>query len=164
MTATRPDAGPPHCVSVLCSVPATRAFAFLSDGDKLGQWALGCWDARAVGAGVFRGRSLFDDAVTWVRPVGDATRLEVDFHVGASADRLVPRIRALVVPGPAIGRDDHCCDVSLLAWRDAGMDDARWLRLVRCHEVEVLLIQARLALEVRDRHPFTQPDGDPHAS
>ena len=39
------------------------------------------------------------------------------------------------------------CRITLEAERTPGMDDARWLRLVRCHEVEVLLIQARLALQ-----------------
>jgi hypothetical protein len=36
------------------------------------------------------------------------------------------------------------CVVSLHARRTPDMDDARWLRLVRCHEVEILLIQAQL--------------------
>ena len=55
-------------------------------------------------------------------------------------------ISAQIVPGPSLGRDADCCQVNLIAWRDAGMDDARWLRLVRCHQVEILLIQARLAV------------------
>jgi hypothetical protein len=37
------------------------------------------------------------------------------------------------------------CVVSLVAWRVASMDQARWERLIACHEVEVLLIQALLA-------------------
>lgn len=147
MMETRPDFPESHCASVLCDVPAHQAFAFLADGLQLGQWALGSWQPEPVGNGVVRGRSLFDDQPTWVRPVADPARLTIEYHVGAAPDQLRPRIRAMVEPGEAIGRGAHCCRVSLHAERTPEMDDARWQRLVRCHEVEVLLIQARLSLE-----------------
>jgi hypothetical protein len=35
--------------------------------------------------------------------------------------------------------------VTLVAWRDATMSDARWERLVACHEVEIRLVQALLS-------------------
>jgi len=136
-----------HCASVLCPVPAEVAYAFLLDGRQLGTWALGSFDTQPIGDGIFRGRSLFDDTFTLVRPVGDPTSLRVDYYVGSRPDQLVSRIAAVVVRGVDIGQPVEVCQVNLLAWRHAGMDDERWLRLVRAHEVEVLLIQARLKLQ-----------------
>lgn len=134
-----------HCATVECAVPAERAFAFLCDGAMLGRWAFGCWQAEPRENGLVVGRSLFHGGETWARAVGDPRLLSVDYHVGASPDALVPRIMARVVPGPVVGRGADVCLVSLIAWRDQGMDDARWHRLVACHEVEILLIQALLA-------------------
>jgi len=132
-------------------VPARRAYAFLSDGLEVGRWALGSFAARKVGRNLFRGRSLFDGAEVLYRPVGDRARLIVDYHVGTDAQALVPRIMARVVPGEATGRDKGSCLVTLLAWRDASMSDARWERLVACHEVEIRLVQAQLAARKRPR-------------
>lgn len=146
MTSTHPQPPESHCASVLCKVPAHQAFAFLADGLALGQWALGSWQTAPVGDGVVRGLSLFDDQPTWVRPVGDLASLTITYHVGSSPDSLRPRISAVVQAGETMGHGANCCRVSLHALREPGMDDARWLRLVRCHEVEVLLIEARLAL------------------
>ena len=131
-----------HRASVLCAVPAPRALDYLADGLQLGRWALGCWDTESAGDGVVRGHSLFDGSPSWVRPVVDRARMTVVYHVGGAPDALHPRIHAVVEPveSPAPG-----CRISLHATRAPGMDDARWLRLVRCHEVEVLLIQAHLA-------------------
>jgi hypothetical protein len=126
-------------------VPARRAYAFLSDGLEVGRWALGSFEARQVGRNLFRGRSLFDGTEVLYRPVGDAARLIVDYHVGATPRSLVPRVMARVMPGEATGRDEHACLITLLAWRDAAMTEARWQRLVACHEVEILLVQALLA-------------------
>ncbi|MBO9649554.1 MAG: hypothetical protein J7605_13670 [Variovorax sp.] len=133
-----------HSASVICHVPAARALAFLADGVQLGRWALGCWQTRDVGNGVVQGHSLFDGQPGWVRPVADAERMTVIYHVGGSPQTLSPRIHATVEPGTAFGEGDGCCRVSLHASRTPDMDDARWLRLVRCHEVEVLLIQSQL--------------------
>ncbi|CAN5551116.1 hypothetical protein BH10PSE18_BH10PSE18_44690 [soil metagenome] len=149
---TLPDGPGVHRASVLCDVPALQAFAFLADGFQLGTWALGAWDTQPVGDGVVRGRSLFDDQPGWVRPVGDAARLRIDYHVGGAPEALTPRILATVEPLPADSANSvdsngaDRCRVTPHAARDPGMDDARWLRLVRCHEVEVLLIQGRLAI------------------
>lgn len=140
-----------HCASVRCQVPAPIAQAFLADGVRLGGWALGCWQAEPVGGGVVRGHSLFDGQPAWVRPVPDAQGFGVTYHVGGSAATLVPRIRATVEPTP----DGAACQIGLHAERTAGMDDARWLRLVRCHEVEILLIEAQLtALQASPAAPL----------
>jgi hypothetical protein len=98
-----------------------------------------------VGPNLFRGRSLFDGTEVLYRPVGDATRLIVDYHVGTSPKALAPRVMARVVPGEATGRDKGSCLVTLVAWRDASMSQARWERLIACHEVEIRLVQALLA-------------------
>jgi hypothetical protein len=140
-----------HCVTAECAVPARRAFEFLSDGVAVGRWALGSFDARRVGPNLFRGRSLFDGAEVLYRPVGDAARLIVDYHVGTSPRTLVPRVMARVVPGESTGRGRRSCLVSLLAWRDASMSEARWERLIACHEVEIRLVQALLAERSRGR-------------
>ena len=128
-----------HCVSAGCAVPARRAYAFLTDGIAVGRWALGSFDATKVGPDLFRGRSLFDGAAVHYRPVGDPERMIVDYHVGTNPRALVPRVMARVVP-----RTGRSCLVMLIAWRDAAMSDARWERLVACHEVEIRLIQAQL--------------------
>jgi hypothetical protein len=133
-----------HCVTAECSVPAARALTFLADGVALGRWALGCWHAEPRGDGLFAGRSLFDGAEVWVRPVTDTRLGIVDYHVGAGPDVLVPRIMARVVPGAAVGRGAQTCLVSLLAWRAAGMDAEHWARLVAAHCVEIVLIRALL--------------------
>jgi hypothetical protein len=140
-----------HCVTAECAVPARRAYEFLSDGVAVGRWALGSFDARRVGPNLFRGRSLFDGAEVLYRPVGDAARLIVDYHVGTSPRALVPRVMARVVPGESTGRSRRFCLVSLLAWRDASMSEARWERLIACHEVEIRLVQALLAGRRRGR-------------
>ena len=135
-----------HCVSAECAVSARRAYEFLLDGRKVGRWALGSFDARKVGSNLFRGRSLFDGAEVHYRPVGDLRRMMVDYHVGSNPRALVPRVMARVVP-----RDSRSCLVVLVAWRDAAMSDARWDRLIACHEVEIRLIQAQLTARKRRR-------------
>ena|SRR5690606_22889300 len=136
-----------HCASALCPVSAETAYAFLLDGHKLGQWALGSFATIEEQPGVFRGRSLFDDTTLLVRPVGNPQALRVDYHVGSTPSNLVPRITAMVVAGSTIGHEANVCQVNLLAWRNASMDDERWNQLVRAHELEILLIKARLKLE-----------------
>jgi hypothetical protein len=140
-----------HCVTAECAVPARRAYDFLADGLEVGRWALGSFDARQVGRNLFRGRSLFDGANVLYRPVGDAARLIVDYHVGTNPRALAPRVMARVIPGDATGRSRRSCLVTLVAWRDASMSEARWERLVACHEVEIRLVQALLAGRRRAR-------------
>jgi len=125
-------------------VPASVAWHFLHNGAALGRWALGSLHTTEVAPGVFRGVSMFDGGTVLIRPVAHEAVLTVDYHVGSDVERLVPRIAARVTPGPAVGRPESCCLVTLTAWRDAAMEDARWARLVACHEVEVLLIQSQL--------------------
>ena len=90
------------------------------------------------------GTSLFDGTSSYVRTDADATRLTVDFQVGSDPASLSRRISARVVPGADLGRGDGRCLVTLLAWRPADMTDERWEQLTASHDVEVLLLQARI--------------------
>ena len=74
-----------------------------------------------------------------MRPVGDPERLLVEYYVGTHAGRLATRAMTKVVP-----RGPRSCLVSLVAWREPSMTEARWERLVACHEAEIRLIQALL--------------------
>jgi hypothetical protein len=138
-----------HHATVAIVAQAERAFAFMADGLKLGTWAMGCWNTRAVGPdsdpGLFVGNSLFDGAEGYVRIVSDRALLNVDYHVGAAPDRLAHMNSARVIPGAALGRDPASCVVTLLAWRPAAMNDADWQRIRVTHEAEMLLIQSWLA-------------------
>jgi hypothetical protein len=134
-----------HHATVDVAAPAERAFAFMADGLKLGTWAMGCWNTRAVEPDLFVGNSLFDGAEGYVRIVPDRALLNVDYHVGAAPDRLAHMNSARVIPGATLGHDPASCVVTLLAWRPAAMDEARWQRVRATHEAEMLLIQSWLA-------------------
>lgn len=133
-----------HHATVAVAAPAERALAFMADGLKLGTWALGCWNTRAIGEDLFAGTSLFDGSEGFVRLVVDRALLQVDYHVGAAPDRLAHMNTARVIPGATLGRDPASCVVTLLAWRPAAMSEAVWNRIRITHEAELLLIQSWL--------------------
>jgi hypothetical protein len=132
-----------HCVSSLCSAPPDHAFSYLSDPDRLGEWTLGCWDARAE-EGTVRGTSLFDGGEAFVRVIPVPDQRIVDFEVGDDPGRLVRRISARVVPGEDVGGEPGSSLVMLTAWRERSMDDTRWQRLVVAHEAEILILRHRI--------------------
>ncbi len=142
-----------HSVTELVGAPAEAALRFLADGARLGEWAFGCWNTVSQPDGGFLGHSLFDGAKLWVRVETDAARMCVTFHVGGAPDRLAPRILALVVPGPLVGRLDDVCLVTLLAWRDAAMDADRWRRLTTGHAAEILLLRALIERDAPSHPP-----------
>ena len=133
-----------HVTSSLCDATAEHAFSYLSDASRLGEWALGCWEAVEEAGGLVRGVSLFDGAQTFARADPDAGRMTVDWDVGDDSDNLVRRIAARVVPGSQIGKPGSKCLVLLTAWRIASMDDRRWHQLVVAHEAEMLLLRHRI--------------------
>jgi hypothetical protein len=133
-----------HCTTAVCDATPEEAFAFLADPARLGSWALGCWDALPVDERTVLGRSLFDGSPAYVRADPDSARLGVDFAVGSDPHELVHRISARVIPGPDLGYERGRSLVTLLAWREAGMSDERWSRLVASHEAEILLLRARI--------------------
>lgn len=137
-----------HSVAARCAAPARVAFSLLADASRLGEWALGCWQATSVSDDVVRGRSLFDGTETFVRVVPDEERLGVDYEVGGDRDRLVRRIHARAIPGEAVDLASEHCLLVLLAWRPATMSDDRWLQLTSAHGVEVLILRRCVEAEV----------------
>ena len=133
-----------HCVSALCAATPEDAFAYVADPGRLGEWALGCWQAVAGPNGVVEGTSLFDGGKTYARADPDRDRMIVDFDVGDDPAALVRRITLRVVRGAEIGRPAETSLVVLTGWRTASMDDERWRRLAVAHEAEVLLLRHRI--------------------
>lgn len=138
-----------HATARLCSANSAQAMAHLSTGAGMSRWILGLWNCRETSPGLFTGVSLFDGASGWVRVVADAGRGQVDYLVGGTPEKLVPRIRACVIDGPLLGHALATCLVTLEAWRTADMSDERWARLVATHETEIELIHAQLGAALR---------------
>jgi hypothetical protein len=120
------------------------ALAMLSQAQGLAQWNLGLWHTREQAPGLLAGHSLFGGGAGLVRVQVDAEQGWVAYAVGADEAALQPRIQARVQPGPELGYAEGHCVVTLLAWRGADMDDARWQRLKAAHEVEIDLIRTQL--------------------
>lgn len=144
-----------HCATIDVGVPADIAFAFLADPARLGEWSLGCMDTRPAGVpGVFSGRSLFDGGRGCVAIDAHPGLGLIDYRVG-TADALVHRISARVIPGAAMDLGAARCLVSLIAWRPATMAETRWRRLCATHEAEIFLIKAQI--ETRQAGGTTPP-------
>ena len=136
-----------HGVSVEVAVKAENAFHYLADPQKVGRWALGCFNVQpAANPGLYQGTSLFDGSKAWFWIDSDPERMIIDYYVG-DADRQLPRISTRIVSGPHYGRDADHCIVTMNAWRTIDMTDDRWLRLCATHEAEILMIQAQLVKE-----------------
>lgn len=136
----------PHChsSSILVQVPAIQAFELMADGVKQGQWAWGSWQRREIEPGLFVGTSVFDGRETFVRLNVDRERLQVDYDVGRSPDRMQFRNMSRVIPGGLLQHGDDKCVVSLLTWRLATQDDAAWQQMSTVHEAEMYLIRGLL--------------------
>lgn len=136
----------PHChsSSILVQVPAVQAFELMADGVKQGQWAWGSWQRREAEPGLFVGTSVFDGRETFVRLHVDRERLQVDYDVGRTPDRMQFRNMARVIPGGLLQHGDDTCVVSLLTWRLATQDDAAWQQMSTVHEAEMYLIRGLL--------------------
>jgi hypothetical protein len=135
-----------HASTIVVAVPAETAFAYLSDGLKQSEWALGSWQREQIGDDLFRGTSLFDGRETLVRISADAAALLVDYAVGPSLDRM-PRVNsARIVPGPLLGHPEDHCVVTLMKWRTAGQSDETWARGCVTFDTEIHMIKGRLEL------------------
>jgi hypothetical protein len=132
-----------HCATALVDAPARAAFDFLADPIALGRWALGAMNTRHVGGGVYAGTSQFDGAQTHLAIDARPELLLVDYLVGDRSS-LKPRISARVVPAEVCGLGANQCYVTLIAWRAAGMSDARWQQLCAAHEAEILLVKGQI--------------------
>ena len=133
-----------HAASALVRAPAAEAYAYVADGLRQSQWAFGSWEREEVGDGLFRGRSLFDDAVTYVRLEPHPSLMLVDYHVGPAPDRLLRVNAARVVAGPLLGHPSDTCVVSLMKWRTGGQTDEEWRQAVATFDVEIMVIRRRL--------------------
>jgi hypothetical protein len=133
-----------HAVARLCRARVPQALALLSTAAGLARWNLGLWHTQEQSPAWLAGTSLFGGGHGLAHVQVDAARGWVDYRVGSDAQNLLPRIKARVQPGAELGfADDHCI-VTLMAWRSADMDDARWRRLCATHEVEIDIIRAEL--------------------
>lgn len=135
---------PAHLASVRIDAPADFAFAHLSDGRRLGRWALGSMDlVPAEEPGVWLGASLFDGSAAEVEIRPHVALGLIDFHLGPAGAR-VPRVSIRIAPGPDWGLTAQSCLVAMTTWRAGWMDDERWQRTRTTHELEVLLFKAQI--------------------
>ena len=135
------DDGWAHICSARVDRPADVAMAFLRAPENLASWAVGMGDARVHADGLIEGTFPRTGRPIWARIDADPDRSTICFHVGPARDSLVPRIMIRVVPGDVLEGNPRTCVVSLIAWRQASMDDARWDALKSGHEREVLEIK-----------------------
>ena len=108
-------------------------------------------DARVHADGLIEGTFPETKRSIWARIDADPERATIVFHVGSDRDSLVSRIMIRVVCGTVLDRDPQTCVVSLIAWRQETMDDARWDGLKSGHEREILTIKRLLEASVRER-------------
>lgn len=133
-----------HLASSHVEAPSDFTFCHLSDGRKLGRWALGSVDLKpGVKGHVCHGVSLFDESAADAEIRPHPTLDLIDFHFGPNADRR-PRVSIRVTPGADWGLNAQTCLVAITTWRDCGMTDDRWQRTCRTHDLEVLLFKAQI--------------------
>ena len=132
------DDGHAHICSVAVERPAAAAIAFLADPEKLSSWAVGMGETTVHPDGMVEGAFPGTSRPIWARIDADPGRGIILYHLGPDPDSLVPRIMVRVVSGSVLEMDPQSCVVSLVAWRQEAMDDARWEGLKSGHEREVL--------------------------
>ena len=145
------DDGRAHICSAGVDCPAGDAMAFLQAPENLASWAAGMGEARVCADGLIEGTFPETKRPIWARIDADPERCTICFHVGPDRNSLVPRIMARVVPGNVLDGDSRTCVVSLIAWRQVTMNDARWAGLKSGHEREVLTIKRLIEAGGRGR-------------
>ena len=131
------DDGHAHICSVAIDRPAADAMAFLADPEKLASWAVGMGETTVHADGTIEGAFPETKQPIWARIDADPGRGIILYHLGPDPDSLVPRIMVRVIPGSVLERGPGFCVVSLVAWRQEAMDDARWAGLKVGHEREI---------------------------
>lgn len=111
--------------------------AFLADPERLSSWAVGMGETTVHADDLIEGAFPGTKEPIWARIDADPGRSTVHYHLGPDPDSLAPRIMIRVVPGSVLDGDPRACVVSLIAWRQEGMDDARWEGLKSGHEREI---------------------------
>ena len=142
-----------HCASVEVPVPADVAFAFMADGMKQTHWALGSWERKALGDGLFVGTSLWDGELLYVRLTPHPELRVVDYAVGPAPERLRFAVSARVLDAEAIGAELGRSLIALLTWRTPGTDEHEWDRTSYVWPTEVALIKSRIEHELRAGEP-----------
>ena len=131
------DDGRAHICSVGVDRPAADAVAFLADPSKLSSWAVGMGETTIHTDGTIEGAFPATKRPIWARIEVDRARSTIHYLLGPDRDSLVPRIMVRVVPGEVLDGDPRACVVSMIAWRQETMDDARWESLKSGHEREI---------------------------
>ena len=138
-----------HICSTRVACSATDAMAYLRAPENLAAWAVGMGEVTLHADGAIEGAFPGTNQPIWARIDADDERSIICFHLGGDSNSLVPRIVVRVVPGEDLEESARSCVVSLIAWRLASMDDARWQGLKSGHESEILeikrLIEARVS-------------------
>lgn len=132
-----------HTSTTVVNKPAKEVIAYLADGMKHDEWALGCLQRREIQENLFVGRSLLDGGETYVRLQPDFENLLVHADVGRDENELLPRVLIRVVPGEVLNRSPDSCVVSLITWRWE-MSDDDWLKICVSHETEMFIIRTKL--------------------
>jgi len=135
-------AGQSHITSVVVMKAASDVFMRMADARNLHRWSFGTWKTELLPDELVLGTSLFDGSQIYVRIDADEARLLIDFHLGANAAKLVPRIQVRVVPGGYVGLGDDQSVLTFISWRSETIDDDRWRRLTASHETEVMLVKS----------------------
>jgi len=117
--------------------------AYLADGMKHEDWALGCLERKQLQENLFVGRSLMDRRTTYVRLYPDFENLLIFADVGGSQEELLPRVLIRVIPGDVVDQAPDACLVSLISWR-WDMSDDDWLKMCVSHETEMFIIKSRM--------------------
>ena len=138
-----------HICSAAVERPAADAMAFVLAPENLASWAVGLGDATVHPDGTVEGAFPETGAPIWARIDADPERGTILFHLGPDRDSLVARIMVRVVPGDVLERDPGTCVVTLIAWRQAGMDDARWAGLRAGHETEIVELKRLIEASAR---------------
>ena len=148
------DDGYAHICSIRIDRPAETVLAFLGAPERLSSWAAGMGRARVHEDGLVEGAFPDSGEPIWARIDADRDRNTIHYHLGPEPSSLAPRIEIRVVPGAVLQSDAGSCVVSMIAWRQEGMDDARWRSLKSGHETEILeirkLVEAVSLREARD--------------
>ena len=133
-----------HSASIEIQCDARTAVAYVADGIKQGEWALGSIDRREIGDGLFEGTSMFGAGTEYIRIRVDDENQVVYYDVGHSLDDLRTLNVIRVVSGPVLGAEAETCVMTLLSWRPQGTPDEAWTRNCVSHETEMYIIKARL--------------------
>lgn len=130
-----------HTASTVVSVPAERAFEYMSDPIKRGRWTLGSLDRRRVGPGLVVGTSAFDGSLLYSRVEAHLDLLLLDSYIGPSPDRLRPLVEVRIKPGEALGLDPGSCVVTMSTWRTTEVSDEEWEREFHVWRTEIHMLR-----------------------